>query len=383
MKPRDDFADELRGFALLGIVVVNVPFLGISPVGFTAASLATPLDRAAAFAVVALAQAKFYVLFSFLFGYSLSYFLASKSADPFRAFRRRLAGLAGLGLLHAWLFFVGDILLLYALLGLALLWLARRPDRTALRTAAISAAAWLVVLGLLPLAPPTGEPVGLPAAQLALSSGSFLDAFVARLGLWPDAQVLILVLNGLAVLSLFCLGLVAGRHKLLAEPARHPGLWRRGLRMAAVIGVPGAALSAWMSLQPGASAQADRLEVMGTVLGFASAPALSFGYVSLLARIHTRWPGALRLFRPAGRMSLTGYLGESVILSFVFCGYGLGLLGRVGAAQALAIAIATWVVLDAFAHFWQRRFAYGPLEYVLRRWTHGARPGAIEARSRP
>ncbi len=374
MKPREDFADELRGFALLGIVVVNVPFLGLSPLGFTDASLADPLDRAVAFAVVAVAQAKFYLLFSFLFGYSLSYILATKSADPFRSLRRRLFGLAVLGFLHAWLFFVGDILVVYALLGLPLLWLARRPDRTAFRLAAGSGAAWLVVLSLLLRMPAGGEPAGLATVQAALAQGDFLDAVAARLSLWPDALTLILLLNGLAVMSLFSIGLVAGRRKLLANPALHPVLWRRGLQAAAVVGVPGAALSAWLIVQPGASPRAvGSRETIGTVLGFATAPALSFGYVALLALVHSRWPGALRMFRPAGRMSLTGYLGESAILSFVFCGYGLGLLGRVGAAEAVAIAIGTWAALDAFAHLWQRRFVYGPLEFVLRWWSYRQR----------
>jgi uncharacterized protein len=147
--PREDFADELRGFALLGIVVVNAPFLGISWMGFTDASLASALDRFAAMAIVALAQAKLYVLFAFLFGYSTSFFLTQKDQQRSKRFLRRLVGLAALGALHAIFFFPGDILLLYALLGTSLLWLMRKTDRACWIVAIGSLIVWIVLLLLL------------------------------------------------------------------------------------------------------------------------------------------------------------------------------------------------------------------------------------------
>jgi uncharacterized protein len=108
--PRQEFADELRGFALLGIIFVNAPFLGISAEGFTADSVHAWYDRAAAFAVVAFAQAKFYLLFAFLFGYSMHFIVKDEGVTSVRRFRRRLLGLGLLGIAHAALLFVGDIL---------------------------------------------------------------------------------------------------------------------------------------------------------------------------------------------------------------------------------------------------------------------------------
>lgn len=380
---REDFADELRGFALLGIAVVNAPFLGISSEGFTDASLASTLDRVVAFCVVALAQAKFYLLFSFLFGYSLSFFLASQTDDQFRAFRRRLVGLGAVGLVHAWLFFIGDILFVYAVLGLAIPWLVRRSDRFALRTAWAAGVVWLLWLGLLVVGEATA-PVDdsqwrmlVLAWDTQLATGTFLQAVAARVSLWPYAQMFIFALNGLAVFSMFGVGLVAGRRKLLARPEDHGALWWRGLLIGLLLGLPGGIASAWLSIGSGAVLDSGGFRhLLGVAIGFATAPALALGYVALLGLARTRWRDALRPFRPAGRMSLTGYIGESMILATVFCGYGLGLFGRVGAATAVALAVVAWLLLDAFAHLWQRRFAYGPLEYLLRWWTHARRPSA-------
>ena len=157
---RQAFPDRLRGLALLGIIVVNAPFLAISSTGYTEASIAAWWDMAAAFAVIALAQGKFYLLFSFLFGYSALFIVRTGAAPERRRYRRRLVGLAVLGFAHAVLLFSGDILLSYAVLGFALLLLLRRPDRTVLRTAVIVFVLSLVWLGALVL---------LVAASIALA----------------------------------------------------------------------------------------------------------------------------------------------------------------------------------------------------------------------
>ena len=73
---------------------------------------------------------------------------------------------------------------------------------------------------------------------------------------------------------------------------------------------------------------------------------------------------------PAGRMSLTGYLGESIVLAVIFCGWGLGLFGLLSLTQALLVALGVWVALEIFAKLWLRRFAYGPFEWILRSWSN-------------
>jgi uncharacterized protein len=373
---RDDLADELRGFALLGIVIVNAPFIGISAGGFTDAAVAGNFDRAAAFMVVALAQAKFYLLFSFLFGYSMSYLLKDNSITQRRVFRRRLMGLAVLGILHGTLFFAFDILLLYAALGCVLLALVAHDNRTVLLTAAVSGLVWALVL--LVLASSGSESAQsqrellarFNSASIGLTSSSFWLAVKARIDYWPIAQLMILVLNGFAVLSLFCVGLVAGRAQLLRQPERHLHWWRSGLWLGLLIGLPAALLSATWIAGPDTSFNVpDARATAGLALGFVTAPALSLAYVCALALLHVHKPNLLKILRPAGRMSLTGYVGESVLLALIFCGFGAGLMGQLGAGAVTAIALGVWLVLDVFAQLWQNRFAHGPLEYLLARWS--------------
>jgi uncharacterized protein len=380
-RPRDDLADELRGFALLGIVTVNAPFIGISAGGFTDAAVAGSLDRAVAFMVVAFGQAKFYLLFSFLFGYSMSYLLKDNNTEQRRAFRRRLLGLGALGILHGTLFFAFDILLLYAVLGCVLLALVARRDRTVLLTAAASAVAWGLVL--LAWGSSGGEnaqsqrefQMYFSEATAGLKSDSFWLAVKARVEFWPVAQLMIVGLNGFAVLALFCVGLVAGRAQLLRQPERRLRLWRLGFWLGLLIGLPGALVSATWVAGFGASFDAPAArETAGVALGFVTAPALSLAYVCAMALLHIRRPNWLKIFRPAGRMSLTGYVGESALLALIFCGFGAGLIGQLGAAAVTAIALSVWLILDVFAQLWQKRFALGPLEFLLSRWS---RPDAL------
>jgi len=379
--PRQEFADELRGFALLGIIFVNAPFLGISAEGFTADSVHAWYDRAAAFAVVAFAQAKFYLLFAFLFGYSMHFIVKDGGVTSVRRFRRRLLGLGILGIAHAALLFVGDILFLYAVLGLALTWMRRLRDRMVLRVAVFAGIAWLLLLTSLPMAV-MAEPGGslsdeewIVAGQAfnqAMREGGFIEATAARVSFWPLASSTIFLLNGLGVLAAFALGLVAGRRSLFARPELHRPLWQAGLRWGLSSGLCLGFLSAWLVVGPGAEVGSWGLrETAGIAIGFAGAPLLSWGYVSVLATMHAGGVRGLAIFRPAGRMSLSGYIGESLILSIVFCAYGLGLFGKLNAGAVSALAMGTWIVLDQLAKATQSRWASGPLENLLRRFSVG------------
>lgn len=382
--PRQEFADELRGFALLGIIFVNAPFLGISADGFTADSVLAWYDRAAAFAVIALAQAKFYLLFAFLFGYSMHFIVKEEGATSVRRFRRRLLGLGVLGIAHATLLFVGDILFLYAVLGVTLIWMRRLSDRVVMRVAVLAGIVWVLLLTALPLAVMSvmAEPAGsfsdeewIVASQSfnqAMREGSFLEASAARISFWTLASSSIFFLNGLGVLAAFALGLVAGRRSLFARPELHRPLWQAGLRLGLSTGLCLGFLSAWLVVGPGAQVGSWGLrETAGIALGFAGAPLLSWGYVSVLATMHAGGVRGLAIFRPAGRMSLSCYIGESLILSLVFCAYGLGLFGKLNAGAVSALALGTWIALDLLAKATQSRWASGPLESLLRRFSAG------------
>ena len=368
---RQALPDQLRGFALLGIVVVNMPFLAVSNSGIWQFQLSSLSDQVVGFLIVALAQGKFYLLFAFLFGYSLTLILKSRSSQGVNRYLRRLVGLAVLGAGHAYLFFIGDILMSYALLGLMLLLFVGRSTRTVLVASAFSYVIGLVLLALVFFEALGAESsaggfiTNSDALDQALK-GTFFEAVAGRASALPEALLVQIVINWFPSLSMFLLGLAAGRAGLLSDPAKHTRLWRSFVIVGVLIGLPAGIASAWLGLVP--EDPTGVYGIAGVVLGFALAPALSAGYVGAIALMsHRRF---LSYAEPAGRMSLTGYLGESILLSAIFCGWGLGLFGVLSLTQSLLVALAVWIALEVFAKQWLRLYAYGPFEWVLRSWSN-------------
>ena len=368
---RQALPDQLRGFALLGIIVVNMPFLAVSNVGTWELQLSNLSDKVVAFLIVALAQGKFYLLFAFLFGYSLTLILKSRSTNGVRRYLRRLIGLAVLGAGHAYLFFIGDILMSYALLGLVLVLFIGRSTRTVLFASAFSYVIGLALLALVFFETRSAENsaggfITNPTALDEAIRGTFLDSVVGRANALPEALLVQLVINWFPALSMFLLGLAAGRVGLLSDPSKHKRLWRSCVIVGVLVGLPVGITSAWLALVP--EDPTGVYGIAGVVVGFALAPALSAGYVGVIALLsHRRF---MSYAEPAGRMSLTGYLGESILLAAIFCGWGLGLFGVLSLTQALLVALGVWIALELFAKQWLRSFAYGPFEWILRSWSN-------------
>jgi len=367
---RQTLPDQLRGFALLGIIVVNMPFLAVSNIGIWEMQLSNLSDKVVAFLIMALAQGKFYLLFAFLFGYSLTLILKSRSTNSIKKYLRRLVGLALLGAGHAYLFFIGDILMSYALLGLVLLLFIGRSMRTVLFASVFSYLIGLVLLTLvffetLGTESSAGGFISDPDALDKALTGSFLDSVVGRANAIPEALLVQLFINWFPAMSMFLLGLAAGRIGLLSDPTKNKTLWRKCVIVGVFVGLPAGIASAWLALVP--EDPNGVYGIAGVVVGFALAPALSAGYVGAIALLsHRRF---MSYTEPAGRMSLTGYLGESILLAAIFCGWGLGLFGLLSLTQALIVALGVWIALELFAKLWLRNFAYGPFEWILRSWS--------------
>jgi len=369
MKPtREVLPDRLRGIALLGIVVVNASYLAISAEGFTQASVDGVANRLTALLVNTFAQGKFYLLFSFLFGYSASFILRDNSKPNRRRYLRRLFALFLFGLAHAVFFFIGDILITYAILGLLLLAVSRRSDGALKRwtIAAVAVALFfiLVVASLAAAFPEEGS--GLGDLEWALASGSFADAALARLEALPTVFFSVFFLQGPMAFAAFVVGLRASRVRLLADPGANLDLWRKLARWGWAIGLPLQAVAA--ALQIGAIAAGTPYSPAGAValaLGFTTAPILTAGYIGSIALLIHRKPRFLSIMAPAGRMSLTVYIGESALMSFVFTAYGLDDFARWGAFAVVLTGIASWALLSVFAWLWMKRFSQGPLESLM------------------
>lgn len=385
---RIDILDSLRGFALLGILAVNLPWFAHSV--YREPSLDRAGDAAAAWLVAFAGQAKFFVLFSFLFGYGLAVQIeraAARGEQLGPRYGRRLLGIFAFGVVHAVFLFVGDILTLYAALGVVL-WLVRRWTVRSLVALAAAALALSVssyaALGWLDAAASTGG--GAEIARLAAEadraySGSFLDASRQRLRDLVVVYPFLLLYNGPAALSMFALGLAAGKARLFSTLERHWPRLRRALPPMLALGVVGNAIYATVmtySMVTTASSSPAWLTVAAMALAAVAAPALSFAYVVGLisaeraaAERRRRFEPILRALRAAGRMSLTNYMGQSILAGFLFLGWGLGLYGRVGLLGCLLLTPVIFGVLVAFSSWWLRRFRNGPEEWLLRSWTYG------------
>ncbi|MFE1552154.1 DUF418 domain-containing protein [Streptomyces sp. NPDC058718] len=377
--PRLAHVDALRGFALLGILVVNIGYLasayhgtGIEDPGFD-----TPLDAAVRWLVAVFFEAKFFLLFSFLFGYSFTLQLdsAARSGAAFAPrFLRRLAGLFVLGALHAVLLFPGDILTTYAVLGLVLLAARRLRPRTAVRSAVVLFAVTAAAYVLLALAvhaaggggADPGAAAGAERAAEALRGGP-ASVIGAHLDQLPDVAFLLVFFQAPAALAAFLLGLAAGRGRVLGDLARHRRTLVRLQWAGFTVGLLGGLVYAHASLvSPGGAYQ-----ILALGIDVVTAPLLAAAYAATVLRLAVGRHGerVTAALGPVGSVTLTGYLAQSLVCALLFTGYGAALVGRVAPPGVLAMALALFAAQAAGARWWLRRYRYGPLEWLLRAWT--------------
>lgn len=368
--------DVLRVAALFGIVLVNVqfmafPFLDDRP-DYATASVA---DGVAEWLVNGLAYFKSFGLFSFMFGVGLGFLMASAARRDLRfgpLYRNRMIGLLLLGLAHGCLFFPGDILVVYAITGSILYtmrnWTVRRLVRWGV--ALVAAQSLLAAASLaIPADAVSGEGTADPLPALiaweaaVLAEGSFAQVLPMRAVTFALALPYLLLWQGPAALGWFCLGLAAVKAAVIDAPDH--ALWRCARRYALVPGVGlsllGAGMMQWGAAQP------------GEAVVYLAAPLASLGYLGVIAalarpEVGTGSMGAAVL--AAGGASLTVYLGQSILLSTLFGGYGGGLWGTMGAFAATLWAVAVTVVLIAAMALWRRVARHGPFEWLLRRVTY-------------
>lgn len=369
--------DALRGFALFGILVVNItafasPYYGL---GVVDPAFGSPLDQAIRFVIAFLFETKFYLLFSFLFGYSFTLQMqsAERAGEAFvPRLLRRQAGLWAIGLAHAVLLFRGDILTTYAVLGVVLLWLRNIEETTALRVAR-----WLVIgtalawaaLGLLFMLDPVAlDPAfGLAEGKAAMAAylgtpGTVIGQNLSELG---NVWVVIGPMQGPCALAMFLIGLVAGKRQMFVQLDDYLPLLRRMLVAGLVIGLPGAAFYGWTSVYLAGTGW----ELPGLAIGLLTAPLLTGAYVALAMVAFQRFRRLPDMLAPAGRMALSNYLLQSLVCATLFYAYGFRLMGEVSPLGGMLVAMGIFGVQLVLSRWWMARFAYGPLEWLLRAVT--------------
>ena len=388
--------DVLRGFALLGILLVNMHLFSfpVQELLIGSEEEGPFIDRAAAWAIQIFAESKFYPIFSFLFGlgFALQIQRAEARGTPFVPFYlRRLAILLLIGAAHAVFIWVGDILVLYALLGaILLLFFRKRSPRTLLIWAGVFlAVAVLLPVGLSGLAllaklTPAGasalstnfaeSEAGLRAeaaeAALVYATGTFAEVTLQRLS---DLRLIYGVAIFLAfnALAMFLLGLYAGRRGIFQNIAAHTPLLKRlfwwGLALGAGSNI------AYTVFNGGSEfALPTSLDVLADGVRALGAPALALGYMAGLTLLmqNNAWRARLSPLAAVGRMALTNYLLQSVVATTLFYGYGFGLFGQVGPALGVLVTLAIFTAQIPLSVWWLDRFQYGPVEWLWRTLTY-------------
>ncbi len=381
--------DALRGFALLGILLANVHYFAgwmfLDPDG-RAALAGAAVAKFEGFLFLLLIDGKFYSLFSLLFGIGFALQLQrlqQRSAHATRIYLRRLLALLLIGLVHLCLIWDGDILTLYALIGVLLLPLRRCPDRALPGIAAglilLPVVGW-AALRLAGIDPSFGLQAYADAqwADLTRHSGLSPVDWLAQpdwLAAWawiqsgPLYRIAYLLESWRLpkVLGVMLLGLWVGRR--LSAGLLDDRRWLRRIALGGLaLGLPANALyaglgglqqDAWL---PGIAAQvAYAFGVVPLAAAYAALFALLLPYVGR---------GAATL-AAAGRMALTNYLAQSLICIGLFYGVGLGLVGQLAPPAFYAIALSIFALQLLFSRVWLARFEQGPAERLWRWLTYG------------
>jgi uncharacterized protein len=361
--------DNLRGIALFGILVVNVPFFFYPDGTFgTYALQHFPgfINRATEFFVTWLFDGKFILIFSFLFGWGLHALMQSEGYEV--RYYRRLLGLLIIGVLHGVFLFVGDILVTYAILGLPLFWM-RHWSVTRLVKAAFCFIFLSILtqgaLGYLLL----HFPVELAnySADVQLHRYGEFTAIVANriedlIALWLITPFMFAP----EVIGMFLLGLAAAKtySKDSSLESAKP-LARKILKW---LWLPALALNALYAV---ASNTLIFNSAVALAMRGAFVPLLTVVYLSaaLLILTNAGWSKRMQIFGGDGRISLSIYISESIVMGFIALSYGLGLYGTLSPPILILLCIIVYVGLSILGKLWLRRFKIGPFEWMLRSIT--------------
>jgi uncharacterized protein len=392
--------DIVRGFALLGILIMNMPgFTNSFFIEADGSHLWTqPWDQGAELVRDMLFSGKFNSMFSLLFGIGFTIQLGRLQArEPGRAvaiYTRRLIALLAFGLIHAMVFWTGDVLHIYAVLGFLLLLLRNVSNRTVCVLIALCLV-YPAVSGSLRLLIITPEMVKANVALMqtweasnnaAYGSGSFLAAageharealfFYTNLQmLWGTVGFYVLMTTTMLI------GFLIGRNGWVRRiPELMPVIKRLqwwtlaiGIVCALAFGILGE-----MNRAPGPSP----IKIVISIAYVVCRLSLMMFYVLTIVRL-AQLPTWQRIFAPmaaAGRMPLTNYLMQTLIATTIFYGWGFGLWGKMGPAAGLLLAFAIFFVIQVpLSLWWLRRFEMGPMEWVWRYLTYGHRPAMVHA----
>ena len=384
--PRDDLIDALRGFALFGILAVNIQSFvwGLGPatlgVLYESSSVA---DELTVFFTALFFEYKFYPIFCFCFGYGFAMQArrwAARGVDVRSRFTRRMNFLLLLGVLHGTLIWFGDILARYAVTGYILRRHIGRGPRALLEAAKFWLCVVLVTTAVLAVvgasamsddAAPTQNETAQQDSERVFTTyteASYIEATVQRArDFFSISAMYILVLP--QVMLFFLLGAIAAQLKWLRYPVRYQFFWWRVFWFGLLVGLPLSIAHAFSQVEVAANPWSPTS--MWEVLFASFSPVLACAYVAAFALLRaTRCGIALvRLLAPAGRLALTLYISQSVLMVVLLNGFAFGLGATFGQFELFVTALVIYALLLGIAHWMQHFGIPAPLEGIWRRYT--------------
>lgn len=372
--------DALRGFAIVSILLLhNMEHFDYYYFPSNLPEWMKSLDKSVWETLFFLFSGKSYAIFAMLFG--LTFFIQNdnqrKKGKDFRPrFAWRLLLLLGFGLINS-AFYEGDILTFYALMGFVLIPVANLNDKTLM---------WIAAVCLLQPFECYNLVWGLQHPDVKLADPASWS-FFGRAGTYIESDSLVKTLWGnftngkMAVYlwnweegrvfqtaALFMLGLLAGRNRLFNPEAGRIRIWKKVLVIAVLSAIPlyigKTFVHEWV---PPMSIHRPLTRLFTSWYNVAFMLSLVSVFVLLFNKAAAQ--RILHIFSPYGKMSMSCYMMQSIIGSYIYCGYGLGWYKYTGASYCLLIGIVLAVLQGVFAHWWMGRHKQGPLEIVWHRLT--------------
>ena len=388
---RIDAIDVLRGFALLGILVMNIQSFAMPEAAYLNPTAYGDLEGANLYVWLAgrmLADQKFMAIFSMLFGAGIVLMAerAEARGGAGRVHYRRMGWLLVIGMLHAHLLWFGDILVTYAVCGMAVYPLRRlSPGRLIALGASLLAVGSTLSLGVGLSLPywPEGELAAIeteswrPApevieAQLAVYRSGWLTQLPVRSAGALGFQTFVLVFWAFwRAAGLMLIGMALFKSGVFSAQ-RSPRFYAGLIAAAVAVALP---LQAYgLSLDFARGWQVWSLFI-GRQFNYWPSIAVGLGYVGvvMLACRAASLRGLTRPFAAIGQTALTNYLLQTVLCTTLFYGHGFGLFGSVDRVGQIGVVAGVWAVQLAASPLWLRRFRFGPVEWAWRSLTYGER----------
>ena len=374
--------DAIRGFALFGVMLVNMYNFGAwSP------EWAGAVDHTFNTLMHSVFETKSLRLFSILFGFGFALQLSRILSDPEGSlwiYIRRLVILFIFGMAHA-LIFDGDILMQYAMLGLILVAFQNFPGKLLLTLSVVLLLAF--PFGNLVHEPNYEDVLNEAEDRLPLSVqrenhpylGTPMEVFEENVEaipprIWEDLHQ---PESSLAIFSMFLLGFWLGRVRVIQNDSKNPALINKVFYWSAGVGVVAGLLEWWLQYRLGYAVYSGNVaspgvRLMGDLLFTYGSTALALAYgagIVMLSR-KSGWETILRPFQKLGKMALTVYLSSSLLFTTLFYGWGFGQLNLLGPMATTLYALLFFVMLAAFSSWWLSRFRFGPVEWLWRSLTY-------------